>query len=91
MCLQAILTRSDGPSRTLSPSPPEQRSRPTSYIVSPGRQIIPAEAIHINKSLGEGEFGVVQQGVWTTERGEKVGNRSAYILLFHLRMHAYNV
>nr|XP_022342287.1 tyrosine-protein kinase PR2-like isoform X4 [Crassostrea virginica] len=68
----AILTRSDGPGRTLSPSPPEQRSRPTSYIVSPGRQIIPAEAIHINKSLGEGEFGVVQQGVWTTERGEKV-------------------
>lgn len=69
---EAILTRSDGPGRTLSPSPPEQRSRPTSYIVSPGRQIIPAEAIHINKSLGEGEFGVVQQGVWTTERGEKV-------------------
>lgn len=69
---KAILTRSDGPGRTLSPSPPEQRSRPTSYIVSPGRQIIPAEAIHINKSLGEGEFGVVQQGVWTTERGEKV-------------------
>ncbi|XP_062619577.1 activated Cdc42 kinase-like isoform X3 [Saccostrea cucullata] len=68
----AILTRSDGPNRTLSPSPPEQRSRPTSYIVSPGRQIIPAEAIHINKTLGEGEFGVVQQGVWTTERGEKV-------------------
>ncbi|XP_056004776.1 activated Cdc42 kinase-like isoform X4 [Ostrea edulis] len=68
----AILTRSDGPNRTLSPSPPEQRSRPSSYIVSPGRQIIPAESIHINKSLGEGEFGVVQQGIWTTERGEKV-------------------
>lgn len=42
---------------------------------SPGRipnnkHIIPADAICVNKQLGVGEFGIVQQGVWTngTER-----------------------
>ncbi|KAL5015114.1 hypothetical protein ScPMuIL_009384 [Solemya velum] len=74
---KAILTRSaaDGFSRPLSPSSPpaEHRvSRPTSYIRPPGKQIIPSNSIGINKTLGEGEFGVVQQGIWTTEDGEKV-------------------
>jgi hypothetical protein len=73
---QAILTRSGGDiGRTLSPSPPEQRSpRPSSYIRPPSKQIISSDSIQINKTLGEGEFGVVQQGLWTTETGEKVGN-----------------
>ncbi|XP_052072145.1 activated Cdc42 kinase-like isoform X19 [Mytilus californianus] len=71
---KAILTRSGGDiGRSLSPSPPEQRSpRPSSYIRPPCKQIIPANSIQINKTLGEGEFGVVQQGLWTTETGEKV-------------------
>ncbi|KAL3862562.1 hypothetical protein ACJMK2_008522 [Sinanodonta woodiana] len=71
---QAILTKThlDGSSRSLSPSPPEHRTRPQSYIRHPGKQIISLSSIHVSKSLGEGEFGVVQQGVWTTEDGEKV-------------------
>ncbi|XP_071110149.1 activated Cdc42 kinase-like isoform X4 [Haliotis cracherodii] len=70
---KAIMRGSDGPGRSLSPSPPEHRiSRPTSVIRPPGKQIIPQESIAVNKTLGEGEFGVVQQGVWTTEDGDKV-------------------
>lgn len=29
------------------------------------KHIIPADAISVNKQLGTGEFGIVQQGVWT--------------------------
>lgn len=29
------------------------------------KHIIPADAICVNKQLGVGEFGIVQQGVWT--------------------------
>lgn len=34
------------------------------------KHIIPADSICVNKQLGTGEFGIVQQGVWTngTER-----------------------
>lgn len=35
----------------------------------------------INKELGVGEFGVVQQGVWTNEDGERVKH-----LLFFFRL-----
>ena len=37
----------------------------------PNKHIIPADSILVNKELGTGEFGVVQQGVWTNE-GERV-------------------
>lgn len=37
----------------------------------PNKHIIPADSITINKELGVGEFGVVQQGVWTNE-GDRV-------------------
>ncbi|XP_064610478.1 ack-related non-receptor tyrosine kinase-like isoform X1 [Liolophura sinensis] len=59
-------------SRTLSPPPPEHRLSRPSYIRGPGKQIIPSECLAIHKTLGEGEFGVVQQGIWTTEDGERV-------------------
>ena len=36
------------------------------------KHIIPSHSIVINKELGAGEFGVVQQGVWTNEDGERV-------------------
>ncbi|XP_059172052.1 activated Cdc42 kinase-like [Physella acuta] len=67
----------DGTNRTLSPSPPQQRApRPASvgapYSRPPGKQLISVDSIQLNKILGEGEFGVVQQGVWTTETGEKL-------------------
>lgn len=29
------------------------------------KHIIPADSICVNKQLGVGEFGIVQQGVWT--------------------------
>lgn len=35
------------------------------------KHIIPAASITINKELGMGEFGVVQQGVWCNE-GERI-------------------
>ena len=74
---QAILRSGGGePStRSLSPSPPEHRiSRPISTLVRPpGKQLIPVDSISVNKTLGEGEFGVVQQAVWTVENGDKVG------------------
>jgi hypothetical protein len=38
----------------------------------PSKHIIPAEAIVVNKELGTGEFGVVQQGIWTNEDGDRV-------------------
>jgi hypothetical protein len=49
----------------------------TSNFLAIGKQINvihSSDSIQINKTLGEGEFGVVQQGLWTTETGEKVGN-----------------
>lgn len=36
------------------------------------KHIIPADAITINKQLGVGEFGIVQQGVWTINGNERV-------------------
>ena len=41
----------------------------SSSIRVPTQHIIPADAISIVKELGAGEFGVVQQGVWTDEDG----------------------
>lgn len=38
----------------------------------PSKHIIPADSIVINKELGVGEFGVVQQGVWTNEEGDRI-------------------
>lgn len=35
------------------------------------KHIIPAASITVNKELGMGEFGVVQQGVWCNE-GERI-------------------
>lgn len=40
----------------------------------PNKHIIPADSILVNKELGTGEFGVVQQGVWTND-GERVSFR----------------
>lgn len=37
----------------------------------PSKHIIPADSIVINKELGSGEFGVVQQGAWTNN-GEMI-------------------
>jgi len=34
--------------------------------------MIPEDALTIYKTLGKGEFGVVQQGVWTNDAGDQV-------------------
>jgi len=36
------------------------------------RHLIAEDAISIQKTIGNGEFGVVQQAVWTNEHGERV-------------------
>ncbi|ELT92181.1 hypothetical protein CAPTEDRAFT_228268 [Capitella teleta] len=36
------------------------------------RHIIPADHISASKTIGKGDFGDVQQGVWTTEAGDRV-------------------
>ncbi len=52
---------------------PDDGSKDRSYQLKvPSKHIIPAEAIIVNKELGVGEFGIVQQGVWTNEDGERV-------------------
>ncbi|XP_058836035.1 activated Cdc42 kinase-like isoform X3 [Topomyia yanbarensis] len=46
------------------------RTCPSPSKIPNNKHIIPADAITVNKQLGTGEFGIVQQGVWTngTER-----------------------
>lgn len=48
---------------------PIYEKRPSTRVHN--KHIIPADSITINKELGVGEFGVVQQGVWTNE-GDRV-------------------
>jgi hypothetical protein len=44
----------------------------TFHLKVPSKHIIPEQAIVVNKELGVGEFGIVQQGVWTNEEGDRV-------------------
>lgn len=53
----------------LSMLPEERQDRPSVRV--PNKHMIPADAIIVNKELGTGEFGVVQQGVWTND-GERI-------------------
>ncbi|XP_072760193.1 uncharacterized protein Ack-like isoform X3 [Anoplolepis gracilipes] len=53
----------------LSMLPEERQDRPSIRV--PNKHMIPADAIIVNKELGTGEFGVVQQGVWTND-GERI-------------------
>ncbi|GAB6019108.1 hypothetical protein CHUAL_000729 [Chamberlinius hualienensis] len=39
---------------------------------APSKHMISADSITINKELGYGEFGIVQQGVWTNEDGVRI-------------------
>lgn len=45
----------------------------------PSKHIIPATNITVNKELGMGEFGVVQQGVWSNE-GERIQVCKYYLI-----------
>ncbi|XP_025423425.1 activated Cdc42 kinase-like isoform X3 [Sipha flava] len=59
-------SESSGSQDTLKPI---YEKRPPARV--PNKHIIPADSITINKELGVGEFGVVQQGVWTNE-GDRI-------------------
>ncbi|KAH8040073.1 hypothetical protein HPB51_009329 [Rhipicephalus microplus] len=50
----------------------DKGSSTSSQVRVPSKHIIPADSIVINKELGIGEFGVVQQGVWTNEEGDRI-------------------
>jgi activated CDC42 kinase 1 len=63
---------------------PEDGNKDRAYPLKvPSKHIIPAEAIVVNKELGVGEFGVVQQGVWTNEDGDRVCILAYYISEVH--------
>ncbi|PSN56233.1 Tyrosine-protein kinase PR2 [Blattella germanica] len=64
-----ILPRKEEQVSMLSMLPDEVIDKPAIRV--PNKHIIPAESIIVNKELGTGEFGVVQQGVWTND-GERV-------------------
>ncbi|XP_076636618.1 activated Cdc42 kinase-like isoform X2 [Colletes latitarsis] len=61
--------REEQTSGSLTMLPEERQDRPPIRV--PNKHMIPADAIIVNKELGTGEFGVVQQGVWTND-GERI-------------------
>ncbi|XP_036147683.1 activated Cdc42 kinase-like isoform X3 [Monomorium pharaonis] len=61
--------REEQSSTALGILPEERQDKPTVRV--PNKHMIPADAIIVNKELGTGEFGVVQQGVWTND-GERI-------------------
>ncbi|XP_076684166.1 activated Cdc42 kinase-like isoform X6 [Andrena cerasifolii] len=61
--------REEQSSGALTMLPEERQDRPPIRV--PNKHMIPADAIIVNKELGSGEFGVVQQGVWTND-GERI-------------------
>lgn len=61
-----IRPKKEEPCSMQSLLPDDNTEKPAIRV--PNKHIIPAEAIIVNKELGAGEFGVVQQGVWTNDR-----------------------
>lgn len=61
-----ILSKSSD-EKKLASSIVEPEHSEKSPVRVPSKHIIPAESIIINKELGTGEFGTVQQGVWTND------------------------
>ncbi|XP_026666542.1 activated Cdc42 kinase-like [Ceratina calcarata] len=65
-----LLPKREEPSTgVLTMLPEERQDKPPIRV--PNKHMIPADAIIVNKELGIGEFGVVQQGVWTND-GERI-------------------
>ena len=69
----------EGSSSSQSSGSP-QLERVPSVRQSSSKHVISESAISLNKVLGNGEFGTVQQGVWVDDDGERVGTltRSKY-------------
>lgn len=51
-----------------------QLERVPSIRSSSSKHVISETAITLNKVLGNGEFGTVQQGVWVDDDGERVSS-----------------
>ena len=68
--MQKLLSKKEDGGIAVGIVHPSRQERPPVKV--PSKHIIPAEAIVINKELGTGEFGVVQQGIWTNEEGDRV-------------------
>jgi hypothetical protein len=63
-----------GPGETnVSPPVAADKQNPLKSVSS-NKHIISESAISLQKTIGSGEFGVVQQGTWTNERGERVSS-----------------
>ncbi|XP_072931190.1 activated Cdc42 kinase-like isoform X2 [Epargyreus clarus] len=59
-------TKSEIVPQSPSPSPIDTQPFSESNVIVPTKHIISIEDITINKELGMGQFGVVQQGTWNT-------------------------
>jgi len=70
-----ILPKREEPLTTMVGMPPEEGTEKPANRHQ--KHIIPINAILVNKELGAGEFGVVQQGVWTNDR-ERVRSRQSF-------------
>jgi len=53
-------------------APAEKPGSSSSSSKPANRHLIAEDAISIQKTIGNGEFGVVQQAIWTNEHGERV-------------------
>ncbi|KAL6259951.1 hypothetical protein P5V15_009860 [Pogonomyrmex californicus] len=69
MLLHTTTKREEQSSSVLGMLPEERQDKPSIRV--PNKHMIPADAIIVNKELGTGEFGVVQQGIWTND-GERI-------------------
>lgn len=83
VCSQLISSKDNkdqwsDPSSSMDTLKPIYEKRPPARV--PNKHIIPADSITINKELGVGEFGVVQQGVWTNE-----GDRVCFLMRLKIR------
>lgn len=64
------------------------KSPNTPAKVPNNKHIIPADSIFVNKQLGTGEFGIVQQGVWTNGNERvSVNYNFGYLKCFHRCLH----
>lgn len=51
----------------------------------PNKHIIPVDRITVIRELGTGEFGVVQQGIWTSDEGRVRYIIKLYLCFFTIR------
>ena len=65
--IKKFLGRKDDPREEFSLGKDSFGSR--NQIKVPSQHVIHADSIQVYKELGQGEFGVVQQGVWTDDQG----------------------